>query len=418
MSAAPTAEERRLLRSLAARVRAIADDPSMPARRRRLAEHNALRGDRPLVLCFPEGAWSELVPDASLRCAHPLLRRWERWLRERITWWDDLRDDGALDPVLPVAMRVAISGFGVDIPLTHGADRGSYAWEPPLANLDRDLARLRPRTIAIDEAGSRADLELAWDLVGDVLPPRLTAGWFWTHGLTADAIRLYGMEPLLAALAEDPAGVERLLGFLRDDMLGLLDQIDAAGAWTPNWNADVVGSGGYGCSDELPGSDFSGRIGCRHRWGFAESQETVGVGPRMFARHILPFQLPILERFGLNCYGCCEPVHQRLDAILAGVPRLRRLSVSPWADQERVAERIGGRVIFSRKPNPALVCAQFAEDAIRADFARTAALADRCRIEIVLKDTHTIQHQPWRLQRWLALAYAAIGARETAPACT
>ena len=54
----PTADDRRTLRALAARVREIADDPMMPARRRRLSEHNALRGDRPLVLVNPEIVWA------------------------------------------------------------------------------------------------------------------------------------------------------------------------------------------------------------------------------------------------------------------------------------------------------------------------------------------------------------------------
>ena len=36
-----------------------------------------------------------------------------------------------------------------------------------------------------------------------------------------------------------------------------------------------------------------------------------------------------LETFGLNCYGCCEGVHLRIDAILKDVPRLRRVSVAP-----------------------------------------------------------------------------------------
>ena len=217
------------------------------------------------------------------------------------------------------------------------------------------------------------------------------------------------MEPLLTALADNPEGVHRLLGFLRDDHLGLIDQIEAQQGWTPNWQCQNVGSGGIGCCDELPGKDYDGHILTRHRWGFAESQETVGVSPRMFERHVLPFQIPLLERYGLNCYGCCEPVHQRLESILTKVPRLRRLSVSPWADQEQVAERVGKSLIFSRKPNPALVCAQFAEDTIREDLARTVRLADRCCIEFVLKDTHTIQGQPWRLQRWLAMAYEAVG---------
>lgn len=405
-----TAQERSLFRTLAARVREIADHPDMPARRRRLREHNALRGDRPLVLVSPEGSWVELIPPSvGPVTTHPMLQSWEMQLRRKIYWWDHLRDDGAIDPYFDVGIRAAWTGYGVDIPYHHGADRGSHVWEAPLKNLAGDLERLVHRRITIQHQETAADLHLAADLFGDLLPARLRGSHWWTMGLTWEAIKLYGMEPFLAALAEDPEGVHRLLGFLRDDLMGIIDQVEAQGGFGLNNASDGVCSGGFGTTDELPGADFDGRVLARHRWGFAESQETVGVSPRMFARHILPFQIPLLARFGLNGYGCCEPVHQRLDAILAQVPNLRRLSVSPWADMELTAERIGKSMVFSRKPNPALVCARFAEAEIREDLARTARLADRTCLEIILKDTHTVQHEPWRIRRWIELAYQAIG---------
>ena len=403
---APTPAERTVLRRLATAVRDIALHPGMAARRHRLAEHGALRGDRPVVLVSPEGAWDELVPPASLVCRDPLLRGWELQLRRKIHWWNRLRDDGALEPWLDVAVRHHLGDWGVPITYRHGADRGSYHWEPPLRDLDGDLRRLHPRTMVIDHQATRADLDLAQELVGDLLPPRTQADYFWTMGLTWDAITLYGLERFLVALAEDPDGVERLLAFLRDDLLGILDQIDAQRGWTPNARSGQVCSGGSGLCADLPAD---GAAGTRQRWGFAESQETVGVSPRMFAAHVLPYQVPLLERFGLNGYGCCEAVHQRLDAILGRVPRLRRLSVSPWSDQEACAERLGKGIIFSRKPNPAPVCVGFQEDAIRTDLARTARLAATAHIELVLKDTHTVEHQPWRIRRWIELAYQAIG---------
>ncbi len=98
-------------------------------------------------------------------------------------------------------------------------------------------------------------------------------------------------------------------------------------------------------------------------WGFGESQETVGVSPAMFAEFIFPYQLPILERFGLNCYGCCEPLDKRWH-IVQRIPRLRRVSVSAWANLPRMAEMLGDRYIFSWKPAPAdLAMDSFDEDA-------------------------------------------------------
>ena len=87
-------------------------------------------------------------------------------------------------------------------------------------------------------------------------------------------------------------------------------------------------------------------------WGFAESQETRRRLPADVRRVHLPLPAPILERFGLNCYGCCEPLDKRWHMV-EKIPRLRRVSVSAWADWTKMAEMLGDRYIFSLKPSPA-----------------------------------------------------------------
>ena len=85
----------------------------------------------------------------------------------------------------------------------------------------------------------------------------------------------------------------------------------------------------------------------------------------MFGEFIFPYQLPLLERFGLNCYGCCEPLDRRW-SVVKQVPRLRRVSVSAWADWAKMAELLGDRYIFSLKPRPvdlAMDCSTKSESA-------------------------------------------------------
>jgi hypothetical protein len=145
----------------------------------------------------------------------------------------------------------------------------------------------------------------------------------------------------------------------------------------------------------------------RDTWGFAESQETVGISPAMFEEFVLPYQLPILELSGLNCYGCCEPLHGRIDAVLK-IPRLRRVSVSPWADERIMAEKLAGRFIFSRKPNPTMVCMTWNEEQIRQNLRDTLRMAGDQPLEFIMKDTHTVQNEPWRLSEWVKLAYEEV----------
>jgi hypothetical protein len=132
------------------------------------------------------------------------------------------------------------------------------------------------------------------------------------------------------------------------------------------------------------------------------------VSPAMFAELILPWQLPLLARFGLTYYGCCEPLHERWSALTA-IPNLRRVSVSPWCDQEQMARALGDRYVFCRKPHPALVsCDVFDEEAIRTDLRTTLELTRGCQVELSLKDVHTLRGHPERMQRWVELAREAI----------
>jgi hypothetical protein len=139
-------------------------------------------------------------------------------------------------------------------------------------------------------------------------------------------------------------------------------------------------------------------------WGFAESQETVGVSPEMFAEFVFPYQQPLLERFGLSCYGCCEPLDKRWH-IVQQIPNLRRVSVSPWADPPSMAEMLGDRYIYSMKPSPTdLAMGSFDEDRIRAKLREEFRITRDCRVEAIMKDNHTIGNDPQRVIRWVQIA--------------
>jgi hypothetical protein len=124
----------------------------------------------------------------------------------------------------------------------------------------------------------------------------------------------------------------------------------------------------------------------------------------MFAEFVLQYQLPLLERFGLNCYGCCEPLDRRWRYVQQ-VPRLRRVSVSPWSSVPGMAEKLGDRYIFSLKPRPSdLALPTFDEERIRADLRQALQATRGCRVEVIMKDNHTIRSDPSRVVRWVRIA--------------
>lgn len=409
ISPAVSQKDREILRPLAGRFREIAELPEQTERRRRLAALNDLRPERPVILAYPEGAWEELLPMSSMQCENEKLRRWENALRQQIYWWEHLRDDKAIEPYFNIGWHVKHGDYGFKIAYEHGANRGSYHWVAPLQDIESGFHRLKPAVNTVDREATHADVELANELFGDLLPVRIRGRYFWTSGLTWEAIKLIGLETLMLAPYDQPEGLHRLMAFLRDEHLKLIEWIEKEELLTDTNEDDYVGSGGVAYTSELPQPDRAPGAPVRlsDTWGFAESQETVGVSPEMFEEFILPYQLPILEKFGLNCYGCCEPVHDRIDLILQ-IPHMRRVSVSPWCDQKIMAEKLGHNCIFSRKPNPTQICLTFDENAIRKDLSETLAIAGSGALEIIMKDTATVQNQPWRISRWLEIAFEEV----------
>jgi hypothetical protein len=202
---------------------------------------------------------------------------------------------------------------------------------------------------------------------------------------------------------DHPGELHTLMAFLRDGYLSKLDFWDNSGLLTPNNNGAYVGSGGFGWSDELPG-DTPSRV--KGMWGLSESQETAAVSGEMFEEFVLPYQKPLMERLGLVCYGCCEPLDHRWNA-LEKIPNLRRVSVSPWSDTAKMAEMLGSRYVYSLKPNPAgIAVPAIDEDAIRAGLRKTLQATARhgCPVEIIMKDCHTFGGNPSNPARWCAIA--------------
>jgi hypothetical protein len=395
--------ERDVLRRLAGRVAELAARPVEQEKRELWYRHNALQPTRPLIFCDPENGWNEIITAGQLECGGELARRWEMALRKEIYWGAEMRDDRVVEPYFDVPHVFEESGWGLQETRIGGQDGGAYTWDAPLKDY-AGLPRLHYPQIAVDPGASARILDLAKEILGDLLAVRQKTGWWWSLGLTQTAIYLRGLERMMFDMVDHPAGLHRFMAFLRDGHLALLDWLEANGLLSLNNDGTYVGSGGFGWSRELPAPDYAGRVRTADLWGFGESQETVGVSPDMFAEFVLQYQLPLLERFGLNCYGCCEPLDRRW-CYVEQVPRLRRVSVSPWSSIPGMAERLGDRYIFSLKPRPSdLALPTFDEEHIRAGLRQALQATRGCRVEVIMKDNHTIRSDPSRVRRWVRIA--------------
>jgi hypothetical protein len=130
----------------------------------------------------------------------------------------------------------------------------------------------------------------------------------------------------------------------------------------------------------------------------------------MFKEFVLPYLADLSAMFGLVYWGCCEPVHDRLQLIMEGIPNLRSVSVSGWSDLERVAEMLGKRYVYSRKPTPALMSgANPPWDLAREDMRKTRAATRNCNVEILFRDLYTVSHERSRISEWVRMTKSVFG---------
>jgi len=398
-----TPSDRQVIRGLAKRVAEIAADPRHKQQAEMWRRHNRLERIRPMVLVFPEGAWSELLPDDVLQVTDPSFRRFEWHLRHLIYRWEHLRDDNVIDGEVRVNLAWSHSGWGLPVEaIPSTTARGAWAFKPAIQQPE-DLDKMKAPVLAVDEDQTKRNFEMMNDLVGDVLPVKIHRRPPIETSLIGTLARLRGLDQIMLDMAERPEWVHRAMSFMTDATMRLLDQVEEQGSWDLNNRSDYTGSGGVAFTDELPAPGYNGKPRLCDLWGFAEAQELAGVSPRMLDEFVLQYQSLMLARFGLNCYGCCESLTHKLD-VVKKVPHLRRISISPWTDVRVAAEALQDRYIFSWKPNPTDMLATTDLDFVRKRIAETVSIAEGCIFEMILKDTHTTYNDAERMHNWVRIA--------------
>jgi len=400
-----TAEDRQALRKLAQRVATIADSPEMAERKELWRRVNTLEKTRPVILCEPENGWNEIITERQMQCKGRLARHWEMDLRKEIFWGEEMGDDKPVEPYFNVPCVLLPDDWGVEV-IEHKPDAqgGSLAWEPPIKDYEKDLGRLKMPQIVVDWATSNGSFEIARDTFGDILKVRQKTLWWSSLGITREVIKLRGLMNLYTDFYDHPDGLKALMSFISNVNMAKLDFVEENNLLHLNNDGTYIGSGGYGFTDELPQSDFQGNVRAVDLWGFTESQETVNVSTEHYAEFVFPAEKPIMDRFGLTCYGCCEELHSRWHVVKKH-HNLRRVSCSPWSDVAKMSTNLEDKYILSLKPLPTPLSLPNPDwEAVRQEIRDQVELTKDNVVEVIMKDNHTLGNNPESVVTWCRIA--------------
>lgn len=404
--------DRETIRRLASEVAEIAALPVQEEKRRLWRKLNGLRPARPMVM-IDQVCWNEMTigDELTLRCSDAECRGYERDLRRALYQWRRFRVDNVVEPVVLVPKAIHNTGFGVDVrEETASTDPTSEVLGHLYLNQfqnDADLHKVQVPRITHDEVETGRRLDRAHELFDGLLEVR--ADGLDPYLSLWDPISAWlGIEGALFALVDRPQFMHELVGRMTDGYLSMLDQLEDQGLLCGPQSL-IHCTGAY--TDELPAPGYNpDKPRAKDRWMFGLAQIFSAVSPAMFKEFEVDYASRICARFGLVYYGCCDPLDGKMNEVRL-IPNVRKVSMSPWVDQERGAAEIGRQFVFSRKPNPALLATDdFSPERIRADLLATVQVCERygCALEIILKDISTVRYHPERLTQWAEIAMQVV----------
>ncbi len=399
-------KDREILRRLASEYAQYASDPGNKENEKLFRAVNGKRMIRPVVL-IDEIPWNQLSSEDEMKmqCEGEMERAVEWFLRNQMYRYRHFPCDMILTPYIPWGRHIKIGSFGVEIhENTLAADRGnnivSHAYIDQLPD-EASIEKLHAPTVEVDEEADRRDEERLNDLIGDILPIRMTGVQYAGFYEPWDDIAMWrGAEKLLWDLIDRPEYthmlMEKLLSVRMEhfDRLEKMNLLDSCG---PYMHCTA------GLTDDL---DTSGQITRKNIWGRGAAQIFASVSPRMTEEFEIDYAKRFFEGFGLVYYGCCEPLDKKID-IVKKLPNLRKVSITPWADVDEAADKLGNDYVLAYKPNPAFVATEMLdESAIEHEIRRALAACRRNGIscEFTLKDISSIHRNPKNLEKWAEIA--------------
>ncbi len=404
-------KDREILRALASRWMELSTQPIMEERKRLWTALKDLHAERPMIL-FETWTLENYISDSELECEEPSLRGVERHLRWVIRHAEEVGDDIVLEPCWRIGWNIGGTGYGVEIRSHHAEDTTGawigYAFENPIKT-PIDIEKLKPRNWWVNRESTFQWKERLEGIFGDIIPIELHGTTGLHAGLTSDLFRLIGNDRLMTWVYDEPNAIHKIMAYLRDDRLSYFDFLEREKLLGLNNNSTLVGSGSPGFTTALPQPGYNGTPKLKDLWLWMESQETTAISPAMFNDFFLPYMADICKRFGLIYYGCCEPVHDRWNFLIQSIPNIRAVSISPWCDMQNIAEKLGKKYVFSRKPRPAPISGTSPDwNMLKKDVNETLSAAKDCNLEIVFRDVYRIGNDRKRLSKWVDLVRSQI----------
>lgn len=397
-------KDRQILRELAARQMELAASPrNQKLYQDWMAYGNAKDGIRPLIRIEINTFEHQLLP-AMQRCEGEDARRIEHQMLRPIVNFTQFEDDTLVPDYYPVRLHTRFVPFGLPVRRQETGSLGHH-FVPYLHDLEQDEHLLGDSVFSVDEEGTAREEQEMQELFGDILPVRRITDCLGCC-LTQDIVHIMNMDDMYIAMIDDEERFHAMMRRLTDDYLNFFKLQEEKGLLTSHARMQHLAQGSYCLTNELQDGVEHAKLS--NLWLFMDSQETAGISAQMYADLVFPYYQKLMSHFGLVSYGCCEASHPIWDNCLSKVPNMRKVSISPWCDEEFMGEKLQGTgITYLRKPPATLLgmdTPTLDEDAVLDCFRKTAKAARGCKLEIAQRDVYMVGGSAEKVRRYVELA--------------
>lgn len=391
-----TPEERKCLRELAKKQLEYSQLPIMEERKQLWYKHNEGNSVRPMIHVEIWTFEHDILPE--FKCETETGRAIELELYRNFTNYEKIDDDRIGPPYFSIQWDTYFKLFGVTIEKEHAVNSTGqnvgHRFKYIINDLEEDFPKLGPTEYGADKEKTLAWKEFLENIFGDILPVKITNNCLGAVP-TQEVIHLMGMENMLFAMYDYPDTFHAFMKRISDDYIEYFKWLESEGLLLPTASYEMLGQGSFCFTHELPQEvPAGGKLTTKDLWGFMDSQETVGISPAMYEEFIFPYYKRVSDLFGLFSYGCCEPVDPIWDNCLSKCENLRKVSISPWCNEELMGEKLRGtKVIYHRKPSPNFIGVDevFDEEGWRQHIIKTLKAARGCNLEISQRDVYSLK---------------------------
>ena len=376
-------KEKDILRELGEQIAEIAAMPINEQRAESQRKINNLEKAKPTIHIY-DIPWHEMDvnDELKLRTKNPFCQDIERDLRRTLYLWRHMQGDMVVNPVIVQPLCIHDTGFGIKVKedIVRTDDNNpvvSHHYHVQIKD-EEDIEKIKMPEVTLDAQRTEEEYRMQCDVFDGILPVEKCGVGRFGFSPWDTIVQFTGVKEILIDMFRRPDYVHSIVDRLVTAELHRLDQYERLGLL------------------QAPPIKL---------WGGAAAQIFAAVSPAMHEGFALKPESRLYERLGYIYYGCCEPLHNKVDILKKNIPRLRKISMSPWIDFDKAVENVRDEFVFAWKPNPAVLAAPVWDpEAVRKDMEEKLEKAKNCIVEIHMKDISTVRYQPQRLWEWAQIA--------------